>query len=192
MKKLMSVSAVTIVAALTASLFGLVALSLVSPSMAQQQAEQQMTTTDGTTTPAPSPNGTTTISLQDLTNNQSVTESIGGFTITQQWSPMGFIIDPGTTAIAHASCGEGQVVIGGGYYDSSFEITERRQQTQLQLLIPGVQIFFAGPSLSLNAYAVQAVNNHNSPSSIEVYAICLGGEGLTPAQAQAAQEGSRQ
>jgi hypothetical protein len=190
MKKFMPISAATIVAALTASLFGLVVLSLVSPSMAQQQAEQQMTTTEATT-PAPSPNGMTTISLQDLTNNQSVTESIGGFTITQQWSPI-VDIDPGTTAIAHASCGEGQVVIGGGYYDSSFELTERRQQTQLQLLIPGVQIFFAGPSLSLNAYAVQAVNNHNSPSFIEVYAICLGGEGLTSAQAQAAQEGSRQ
>jgi hypothetical protein len=191
MKKLMSISAVTIVAALTASLFGLVALSLVSPSMAQQQGDQQMTTTDGTTTPAPSPNGTTTISIQDLTNTQNVTESIGGFTITQQWSPI-VDIDPGTSAIAHASCGEGQVVIGGGYYDSSFEVPERRQQTGQQLLIPGVQIFFAGPSLSLNAYAVQAVNNHNSLSFIEVYAICLGGEGLTSAQAQAAQEGSRQ
>jgi hypothetical protein len=184
-----SIKAVATIAAVSA-LFSLVLVSFASPSMAQQQGEQQMTTTD-TTTPAPSPNGTTTISLQDLINNQNVTEPIGGFTITQQWSPM-LSIEPGTTAISHASCGEGQVVIGGGYYDSSAEITQRRQQTQQQVLIPGVQIFFAGPSLSVNAYAVQAVNNHNSPSFIQVYAICLGGEGTTPAQAIEAQEGSQQ
>jgi hypothetical protein len=191
MKKLISVSAATIVAALTASLFGLVVLSLVPPSMAQQQQAEQQMTTD--TAPTPSSNGTTTIiSLQELTNNQTITQTTeGGISITQQWSPI-VIIDPGMTAITHASCGEGQVVIGGGYYDSSFEIPERRQQIGQQLLIPGVQIFFAGPSLSLNAYAVQAVNNHDSPSFIEVYAICLGGEGLTSAQAQAAQEGSQQ
>jgi hypothetical protein len=183
-----SIKTVATVAAVSA-LFGLALVSFASPSMAQQQGEQQMTTTD-TTTPAPSPNGTTTISLQDLTNNQSVTEPIGGFTITQQWSPT-LSIDPGTTAISYASCGEGQVVIGGGYYDPSQEIPQRRQQTQ-QLLIPGLQIFFSGPSLSLNAYAVQAVNNLNSPAFIQVYAICLGGEGTTPAQAIEAQEGSRQ
>jgi hypothetical protein len=120
-----------------------------------------------------------------------VTEPIGGFTITQQWSPM-LVIDPGATVISHASCGEGQVVIGGGYYDSSQEIPQRRQQIQQQLLIPGVQIFFSGPSLSLNAYAVQGVNNLDSPTSLQVYAICLGVEGTTPAQAIEAQEGSRQ
>ena len=185
-----SIKAVATIATVSA-LFGLALVSFASPSMAQQQGEQQMTTTD-TTTPAPSPNGMTTISLQDLTNNQSVTEPIGGFTITQQWSPI-LSIEPGTTAISHASCGEGQVVIGGGYYDPSAEITQqRRQQTQQQVLIPGVQIFFAGPSLSVNAYAVQAVNNQNSPSFIQVYAICLGGEGTTPAQAIEAQEGSQQ
>jgi hypothetical protein len=184
-----SIKSVATVAAVSA-FFGLALVSFASPSMAQQQGEQQMTTTD-TTTPAPSPNGTTTISLQDLTNNQSVTEPIGGFTITQQWSPTLFI-DPGTTAISHASCGEGQVVIGGGYYDPSQEIPQRRQQIQQQVLIPGLQIFFSGPSLSLNAYAVQAINNLNSPAFIQVYAICLGGEGTTPAQAIEAQEGSPQ
>jgi hypothetical protein len=183
-----AIKPVATVAAVSA-LFGLALMSFASPSMAQQQGEQQMTTTD-TTTSAPSPNGTTTVSLQDLINNQSVTEPIGGFTITQQWSPT-LSIDPGTTAISHASCGEGQVVIGGGYYDPSQEIPQRRQQTQ-QLQIPGLQIFFAGPSLSLNAYAVQAVNNLNSPAFIQVYAICLGGEGTTPAQAIEAQEGSPQ
>ena len=186
----MNVSIKSVATVAVSVFFGLALVSFASPSMAQQQGEQQMTITDATT-PAPSPNETTTISLQDLTNNQSVTETIGGFTITQQWSPM-LLIDPGTTAIIHASCGEGQVVIGGGYYDSSAEITQRRQQTQQQVLTPGVQIFFAGPSLSLNAYAVQAVNTHNSPSSIQVYAICLGGEGTTPAQAIEAQEGSPQ
>jgi hypothetical protein len=183
-----SIKAVATVAAVSA-LFGLALVSFASPSMAQQQGEQQMTTTD-TTTPTPSPNGTTTISLQDLTNNQNVTEPIGGFSITQQWSPM-LSIDPGTAAISHASCGEGQVVIGGGYQVSSPEITQRRQQTQ-QLPLPGVQILFNGPSLSVNAYAVQAYNLGNSPSFIQVYAICLGGEGTTPAQAIGAQEGSQQ
>ena len=169
----MSVSAATIVAALTASLFGLVVLSLVPPSMAQeQQAEQQMTTD---TTPTPS-NATTPISLQELTNNQTVTQTIeGGFSVTQQWSPMLFI-EPKTAGISNATCGESQVVIGGGY----------------QVSDPGVQILFEGPSLSVNAYAVQAYNGDTSSSFVQVYAICLGEAGLTPGQGQAAQEGSRQ
>ena len=174
MKKLMSVSAATIVAALTASLFGLVVLSLVPPSMAQeQQAEQQMTTD---TTPTPSSNATTPISLQELTNNQTITQTTeGGISITQQWSPRLFI-EPQTAGISSASCGEGQVVIGGGYQASN----------------PGVQILFEGPSLSVNAYAVQAYNGDTSSSFVQVYAICLGEAGLTPGQGQAAQEGSRQ
>lgn len=174
MKKLMSVSAATIVAALTASLLGLVALSLVPPSMAQQQAEQQMTTD---TTPTPSSNGTTTtISLQELTNNQTITQTTeGGISITQQWSPRLFI-EPQTAEISSATCGEGQVVIGGGYQASN----------------PGVQILFEGPSLSVNAYAVQAYNGDTSSSFVQVYAICLSEAGLTPGQGQAAQEGSRQ
>lgn len=173
MKKLMSVSAATIVAALTASLFGLVVLSLVPPSMAQQQAEQQMTTD---TTPTPSSNATTTISLQELTNNQTITQTTeGGISITQQWSSRLFI-EPQTAGISSASCGEGQVVIGGGYQASS----------------PGVQILFEGPSLSVNAYAVQAYNGDTSSSFVQVYAICLSEAGLTPGQGQAAQEGSRQ
>ncbi len=85
-------------------------------------------------------------------------------------------IDPGTAAISHASCSEGQVVIGGGYQASS----------------PEVQMLFSGPSLSVNAYAVQAYNGDNSPSFIQVYAICVGGTGETPAQALEAQEGSPQ
>lgn len=173
MKKLMSVSAATIVAALTASLFSLVALSLVPPSLAQQQAEQQMTTD---TTPTPSSNGTTTISLQELTNNQTITQTTeGGISITQQWSPRLFI-EPQTAGISSASCDEGQVVIGGGYQASN----------------PGVQILFEGPSLSVNAYAVQAYNGDTSSSFVQVYAICLSEAGLTPGQGQAAQEGSRQ
>jgi hypothetical protein len=173
MKKLMPVSAATIVAALTASLFGLVVLSLVPPSMAQQQAEQQMTTD---TTPTPSSNGTTTISLQELTNNQTITQTTeGGISITQQWSPRLFI-EPQTAGISSATCGEGQVVIGGGYQASN----------------PGVQILFEGPSLSVNAYAVQAYNGDTSSSFVQVYAICLSEAGLTPGQGQAAQEGSRQ
>jgi hypothetical protein len=173
MKKLMSVSAATIVAALTASLFGLVVLSLVPPSMAQQQAEQQMTTD---TTPTPSNGTTTTISLQELTNNQTITQTTeGGISITQQWSPRLFI-EPQTAGISSATCGEGQVVIGGGYQASN----------------PGVQILFEGPSLSVNAYAVQAYNGDTSSSFVQVYAICLSEAGLTPGQGQAAQEGSRQ
>ena len=174
MKKLMSISAATIVAALTASLFSLVALSLVPPSLAQQQAEQQMTTD---TTPTPSSNGTTTtISLQELTNNQTITQTTeGGISITQQWSPRLFI-EPQTAGISSATCGEGQVVIGGGYQASN----------------PGVQILFEGPSLSVNAYAVQAYNGDTSSSFVQVYAICLSEAGLTPGQGQAAQEGSRQ
>lgn len=169
----MPVSAATIVAALTASLFGLVVLSLVPPSMAQQQAEQQMTTD---TTPTPSSNGTTTISLQELTNNQTITQTTeGGISITQQWSPRLFI-EPQTAGISSVTCGEGQVVIGGGYQASN----------------PGVQILFEGPSLSVNAYAVQAYNGDTSSSFVQVYAICLSEAGLTPGQGQAAQEGSRQ
>ena len=168
-----SIKSVATVAAVSA-FFGLALVSFASPSMAQQQGEQQMTTVDATT-PAPSTNGATTVSLQDLINNQSVTETIGEFTITQQWSPM-VLIDPGTTVISHASCGEGQVVIGGGYQASS----------------PGVQMLFDGPSLSANAYAVQAYNGDTSSSFVQVYAICLGEAGLTPGQGQAAQEGSRQ
>lgn len=170
----MSVNAATIVAALTASLFGLVVLALAPPSMAQeQQAEQQMTTD---TTPTPSSNGTTTISLQELTNNQTITQTTeGGISITQQWSPRLFI-EPQTAGISSASCGEGQVVIGGGYQASS----------------PGVQMLFDGPSLSANAYAVQAYNGDTSSSFVQVYAICLSEAGLTPGQGQAAQEGSRQ
>jgi len=173
MRKLMSVSAATIVAALTASLFSSVVLSMVPPSMAQDQEEQQITTTD--TTPTPS-NGTSTISLQELTNNQTVTQTIeGGFSVTQQWSPMLFI-EPKTAGISNATCGESQVVIGGGY----------------QVSDPGVQILFEGPSLGVNAYAAQAYNGNSSSSFIQVYAICLSGAGLTSGQAQAAQEGSRQ
>ncbi|HEY9406606.1 MAG TPA: hypothetical protein VIP53_04070 [Nitrososphaera sp.] len=174
MKKLMPVSAATIVAALTASLFGLVVLSLVPPSMAQQQQAEQQMTTD--TTPTPSSNGTTTISLQELTNNQTITQTTeGGISITQQWSPRLFI-EPQTAGISSATCGEGQVVIGGGYQASN----------------PGVQILFEGPSLSVNAYAVQAYNGDTSSSFVQVYAICLSEAGLTPGQGQAAQEGSRQ
>lgn len=173
MKKLISVNAATIVAALTA-LFGLVVLSFVPLSMAQQQGEQQMTT-DTTATPPPSSNTTTTTSLQDLTNNQSVTEQIDGFTIAQQWSPRLFI-SPGTAAISHASCDEGQVVIGGGFHASS----------------PRVVLLFSGPSLTVNAYAVQAYNDGDNASFIQVYAICAGGTGETPAQAFEAQEGSPQ
>ena len=132
-------------------------------------------TTDITATPPPSANATTTISLQDLTNNQTITEQIDSFTITQQWSPRLFV-DPGTAAISNASCGEGQVAIGGGYVVSN----------------PAVEMLFNGPSLSVNAYAVQAYNGDSSPSSVQVYAICLVGEGLTPGQATEAQEGSRQ
>lgn len=174
MKRLISANVATMVATSTV-LFGLTLLSLTSPSMAQQQGEQQTTTNITATPPPPSANATTTISLQDLTNNQSITEPIDSFTITQQWSPMLFI-DPGTAAISHASCGEGQVAIGGGYQVSN----------------PAVEMLFNGPSLSVNAYAVQAYNGDSSPSSVQVYAICLGGEGLTPAQATEAQEGSRQ
>jgi hypothetical protein len=172
MKRLISANVATMVVTSTV-LFGLTLLSLTSPSMAQQQGAEQ-TTTDITAT-TPSANATTTISLQDLTNNQSITEPIDSFTITQQWSPMLFI-DPGTAAISHASCGEGQVAIGGGYQVSN----------------PAVEMLFNGPSLGVNAYAVQAYNGDTSPSSVQVYAICLGGEGLTPAQATEAQEGSRQ
>jgi hypothetical protein len=128
MKRLISVNVPTMVATSTV-LFGLTLLSLTSPSMAQQQGEQQTTTGITATTP-PSANATTTISLQDLTNNQSITEPIDSFTITQQWSPMLFI-DPGTAAISHASCGEGQVAIGGGYQVSN----------------PAVEMLFNGPSL---------------------------------------------
>ena len=94
MNGLISVNTLTIVAALTA-LAGLVLLSSVPLSMAQQQGEQQQMTTDITATPPPSANATTTISLQDLTNNQTITEQIDSFTITQQWSPRLFV-DPGT------------------------------------------------------------------------------------------------
>ena len=181
MKKLMSVNAAIIVAALTASLFGLVVLSLVPPSMAQEQAEQQTTT--GPTfdrTPAPRSeillSNETISSLQELTNNQTITQTTeGGISITQQWSPRLFV-DPQAAAISSASCGEGQVVIGGGYQASS----------------PGVQMLFDGPSLSANAYAVQAYNGDTSSSFVQVYAICLSEAGLTPGQGQAAQEGSRQ
>lgn len=173
MKKFVYVSAATIVAALTASLFGSIVLSMVPPSMAQQQEEQQITTD---TTPTPPSNGTTTISLQELTNNQTITQTIeGGFSVTQQWSPRLFI-EPQTSGISNAICGESQVVIGGGYQVSG----------------PGVQILFEGPSLSVNAYAAQAYNGNSSSSFIQVYALCLSGEGLTSGQAQAAQEGSRQ
>ena len=92
MKRLISANVATMVATSTV-LFGLTLLSLTSPSMAQQQGAEQ-TTTDITATTPPSANATTTISLQDLTNNQSITEPIDSFTITQQWSPMLFI-DPG-------------------------------------------------------------------------------------------------
>lgn len=172
MKKLVSVNVVTMVAASTV-LFGLALLSLASSSMAQQ-GDQQMTT-NVTSSPSSNATTTTTISLQNLTNNQTVIESIDGFVITQQWSPM-LNIAPQTAAISYANCSEGQVVIGGGYQASN----------------PGVQILFEGPSLSVNAYAVQAYNGDTSSSFVQVYAICLGGEGLTPAQAQAAQEGSQQ
>jgi hypothetical protein len=172
MKKLISVNEATIVAALTA-LFGLVVLSLVPPSMAQQQGEQQMTT--NTTTATPSPNATTTVSLQDLTNNQTVTEQIEPITITQQWSPRIFI-SPSTAAILHSACSEGQVVVGGGFQASS----------------PEVVMLFSGPSLTVNAYAVQAYNGDDSASFIQVYAICVGGTGETPAQVLEAQEGSPQ
>jgi hypothetical protein len=163
-----SLNTLTIVAAASV-LFGLALVSLASPSMAQQQ-----TTTD-TTTATPSPNATTTVSVQDLTNNQTVTEQIDGFTIAQQWSPRLFI-SPGTAAISHASCDEGQVVIGGGFHASS----------------PRVVLLFSGPSLTVNAYAVQAYNDDDNASFIQVYAICAGGTGETPAQAFEAQEGSPQ
>jgi hypothetical protein len=172
--RVMSFNAATMMVASTV-LLGLALLSLASPSAAQQQGDQQMTTNTTATT---SPNGTTTISLQELTNNQSITQPIDGFTITQQWSPRSSI-DPGTAAISHSSCGEGQFVISGGYQVSN----------------PDVQILFEGPSLSINAYAVQAYNGGSSPSFVQVYSICVSaGEG-TPeeaAQALAEQEGSRQ
>src|SRR3712207_2917555 len=114
MNGLISVNKPTIVAALTA-LAGLVLLSSAPLSMAQQQGEQQQMTAD--TAPTTSPDETT-ISLQDLTNNQSMTEQIGGSSITQQWSSRLFI-NPDTAAISHASCGEGQLAIGGGYHVSN-------------------------------------------------------------------------
>lgn len=175
MKKLVSVNVVTMVAASTV-LFGLALLSLASSSMAQQ-GDQQMTT-NVTSSPSSNATTTTTISLQNLTNNQTVIESIDGFVITQQWSPM-LNIAPQTAAISYANCSEGQVVIGGGYHVSN----------------PRVQILFDGPSLNVNAYAVQAYNEESSPSFIQVYAICLIGGEITPeeaAQAFEAQEGSRQ
>jgi hypothetical protein len=174
MKKLVSFNVVTMVAASTV-LFGLALLSLASSSMAQQGDQQ--TTTNMTSSPSPNAT-TTTISLQNLTNNQTVIEPIDGFVITQQWSPR-LNIAPQTAAISHASCSEGQVVIGGGYHVSS----------------PRVQILFDGPSLTVNAYAVQAYNEESSQSFIQVYAICLIGGEITPeeaAQAFEAQEGSRQ
>ena len=174
MKRLISANVATMVATSTV-LFGLTLLSLTSPSMAQQQGEAATDNKHHCYYSSTSANATTTISLQDLTNNQSITEPIDSFTITQQWSPMLFI-DPGNSSISHASCGEGQVAIGGGYQVSN----------------PAVEMLFNGPSLSVNAYAVQAYNGDSSPSSVQVYAICLGGEGLTPAEATEAQEGSRQ
>jgi len=151
----MNISLNTLTSVAAASvLFGLALVSLASPSMAQQQ------TTADTTTATPSPNATTTISVQDLTNNQTVTEQFDGFTITQQWSPRIFI-SPGTAEISHASCSEGQVVIGGGFQTSNPEVT----------------LLINGPSLAVNAYAVQAYNGDDSASSIQVYAICVGGTG---------------
>jgi hypothetical protein len=61
MKRLISANVATMVATSTV-LFGLTLLSLTSPSMAQQQGEQQTTTNITATTP-PSANATTTISL---------------------------------------------------------------------------------------------------------------------------------
>jgi hypothetical protein len=183
MKKLVYVNVVTIVTASTV-LFGLVLLSLASSSMAQQSNQTSTTAGGGGTTAGNATNmtaagnATTTISLQNLTNNQTGIAPIDGFVITQQWSPM-LNIAPQTAAISHASCSEGQVVIGGGYHVSS----------------PRVQILFDGPSLTANAYAVQAYNEESSPSFIQVYAICLIGGEITPeeaAQAFEAQEGSRQ
>ena len=159
--------------AIASALFGLALASLASPSMAQQQ----QTTTDTTTTNSmtPSPNATTTVSLQDFTNNQTVTAQIDGFTITQQWSPAIFI-NSDTAALSQANCSEGQVVIGGGYQVSS----------------PEVQILFSGPSLTVNAYGVQAYNDEDIPSFLKVYALCVGGTEETPAQALETQEGSQQ
>jgi hypothetical protein len=182
MKKLVYVNVVTIVTASTV-LFGLVLLSLASSSMAQQSNQTSTTAGGGGTTADNATNMTaagnaTTISLQNLTNNQTVIAPIDGFVITQQWSPM-LNIAPQTAVISNASCSEGQVVIGGGYHVSS----------------PRVQILFDGPSLTVNAYAVQAHNEGSSPSFIQVYAICLIGGEITPeeaAQAFEAQEGSRQ
>ncbi|MDQ3968215.1 MAG: hypothetical protein M3275_07460 [Thermoproteota archaeon] len=151
-------------------LFGLALVPLTSPSMAQQQ----QTTTDTTnTTMTPSTNGTTTGSLQDFTNNQTATAQIDRFTITQQWSPRLFI-NPDTAELSYASCSEGQVVIGGGYQVSS----------------PEVRILFSGPSLTVNAYGVQAYNDEDIPSFLKVYALCVGGTGQTPGQPLETQEGS--
>ncbi len=95
--------------------------------------------------------------------------------ITQQWAPTLFI-NPDAAELSYARCTEGQVVIGGGY----------------QISNPEVRILFSGPSLSVNAYGVEAYNNQDIHPFLKVYALCVGGTVERPAQALAIQEGSEQ
>lgn len=92
-------------------------------------------------------------SISDVTSNKNATAASG--TITQNWA-QGQTVRPGISQVETAACKSTEAVIGGGY----------------QISGPDGAVLFAGPSLHLNAYAVQLLNHGDSTMEIQVYAVC--------------------
>ncbi|MEO9319034.1 MAG: hypothetical protein ABI361_00010 [Nitrososphaera sp.] len=93
--------------------------------------------------------------ISDLTSNKNATATAGTLKITQNWAQSD-TVSPGIAQTESAFCKNNEAVIGGGY----------------QISGPDGTVLFTGPSLQLNAYAVQLVNHGQSTMQVQVYATC--------------------